>query len=148
MIGAAAEIAAFLEARIGEEEEIARAATPGPWSWPADELTSPAGTVLASVHYGGVAVAEEDAAHIVRQGPAVTLARCAAMRMLVALHRPVTIDWVDLDGDDRTGVDCDECDNGGVIGSWPCQTIRHLAAFYRLRADGSQHPEWRKEWDE
>jgi hypothetical protein len=83
------------------------------------------------------------AAHIARQNPAATLARVAALRALVALHEET--DW------NGVGPLCDVCKVATGIGDdhegeWPCATLRHLAAIWRIGPDGKQHPDWREEW--
>jgi hypothetical protein len=98
----------FLLARIAEDDEAARAATPGPWEWdrtprgywghqPPDLVTvakeppysdgsvEPLGVVVSSYGYDadGLNVSDEDAEHIARHDPARVLAECDAKRRIV-----------------------------------------------------------------
>lgn len=87
------DLADFLLARLDEDEVIARAANPGPWTWVgslrprvASELKYGApgpngwGTVLATSPHD---VDATDADHIARWDPAAVLADCAAKRAVV-----------------------------------------------------------------
>lgn len=155
-------LAAFVLARIAEEEAAARAAYrpggDGPWIvdvspsgrasvWqrrPAREVGSSLppeshlAPVVATLADNARAVCE----HIARQSPAVTLARVQALRSLVELHGRV---------EEHGEAMCGHCARPGEIsgdleGDWPCATLRLLASIYRYRSDGSQHPDWQETW--
>jgi hypothetical protein len=133
------EIAVFLEARLAEEEADARAANPGPWlrgterEHLVDEVlygqsTDWHGYIVQVCNVEMAHNGEANADHIARQNPAVTLARCAALRGLVAFYESFP-KCGDGDPDDEPPV-------------W----MKHAAAIYRYRPDGSQYPDWREEW--
>jgi hypothetical protein len=145
-------LAAFVLARIAEEEADARAATPAPW-W-VENTTSRRWTVMAAADDapelaqmvgGGNSVrrcGDADTRHIARQNPAVTLARGQALRSLVELHGRV---------EEHGEAMCGHCARPGEIsgdleGDWPCATLRLVASIYRYRPDGSQHPDWQADW--
>lgn len=69
--------------------------------------------------------------------PARALAECAAKRAIVALH-PVTMQ---LWWDEQCEIDvCATCQEDSYPDSWPCPTIRIIAAVY------ASHPDYRQEW--
>jgi Family of unknown function (DUF6221) len=72
--------------------------------------------------------------------PRDTIARCEAELAILDLHKPVWTDFIDSDGQDRTSLDCDECDTGGSADNWPCRTVRLLGSGYRHR------PGYLEEW--
>ena len=122
-------IAAFILARVADEERDARAATDGPWHTKpdADEHLLVVGDgVGIVVGRDGDSVTEDgDARHIARQDPPSTLSRCTALRPLVEL--------CDTEHD-PTGppvpMDC--------IGQ--AEVLRHLAAIWRDHED--YDPSW------
>src|SRR6267154_1723565 len=141
----------FLTARLGEDEAAAKAAQlrfPGPWEQ-ADNTDSPlpgAVTIYdARDESVGVIRGSYAAAHIARHDPARVLREVEAKRSLIELHKPngnPADEWYGHD------VRCEEC--GGIGGSpaigergfqrsWPCRTLRTLAAVYR------DHPDYRQE---
>lgn len=79
------DLAAFILARIAEDEVAARAATPGPWEcfgdhlvWPSEKGPAANDPILA------IGAAHEDSvAHVVANDPATTLRRCAVLRAIV-----------------------------------------------------------------
>lgn len=92
-------IVAFLLARLAEDEQVARAATPGGWFWDAeaecfstsarteslDDHSWPA-TVVGAIgeHTSGFVLVEAtDAAHITRFDPARVLAEVEAKRRII-----------------------------------------------------------------
>jgi hypothetical protein len=137
-----AEIAAFIEARIAEEEADARAATPGPWAVNDVEDDHRAGVLDAENNclIEWYACGEDDARHIVRQNPAVTLPRCEMTRGLLGEFRGAA-EWAEHP-------DCPDREREGYrrTAGTLRSALRYVAAFYRLRPDGSQHPDYRKEW--
>lgn len=90
-------LAEFLHARIAEDEEVARAASPPPWERIGAPHLDPhtifgragtrpdALTHVASVELGWRR--DEDSAHITRWDPARVLAECAAKREMLRLHQ-------------------------------------------------------------
>lgn len=96
-------ITEFLEARIAEDEKVARNASPGPWSY-ADIESVGGGTIydptvaIASVEWDVDHVdsrirrtrpdwqADATGEHIVRHNPARVLAECAAKRAIIKQH--------------------------------------------------------------
>lgn len=113
-------IVEFLEARITEDEAMARAASTDGGSW---DTISGIGGSTGSIHAGGELFIDEDgdasyyggsvivydegtpdraqAEHIARHDPARVLAECKAKREIVELHQPTlsTVEWFD----DATG---------------------------------------------
>ena len=116
-------ITEFLEARISEDEEVARAAShqkvAGPFhgNWHHDSLH------LSSME-------RVDAIHVARHDPARVLAECAAKRAIIALH-----DYEWMGPDDAAGKGCEH-----DYEDWPCPTIRAIAAVY------AHHPDYKQEW--
>ncbi len=159
----AAAMAAYIRTRIDEEEAGARAAaggaTQGIWKVgedAADEYlmvltwlhpTAPADAVVdvttgrwGQVTYWDAAELDQShirvhdvrpmADHIVRQDPAATLARCKMLRKLTDLAVPVAEELnVPGDGPYMAGV-----------------TLEYIAAFYRYRKNGTQHPDYQDKW--
>lgn len=95
-----ADLPAFLLARLTEREQLARAATPGPWrvagelgdrDMPDDDPTILAGedTYVAQTSYDTLSLttanSDADAAHIAANDPATILEDCAAQRELIEL---------------------------------------------------------------
>jgi hypothetical protein len=117
----------FLEARIAEDEAVARAAShqklAGPFhgNWRHDSLH------LSSME-------REDAKHIARHDPARVLAECAAKRAIIKQWDDVTLE----DGVRDERDDIDEIHSGLIIALR--DVIKALAAVY------SSHPDYRQEW--
>lgn len=123
-------ITEFLEARIAEDERVARSASPGPWSY-SDIASVAGGTIydptvaIASVGYDVDHVdsrirrtrpdwqADATGRHIARHDPARVLAECAAKRAIL---------------DEYTGSPS------------TFQIVAHMAAVY------SDHPDYQQEW--
>lgn len=51
----------------------------------------------------------------------------AAILGVLAFHQPEDTEFTDADGQSRISTDCMGCDNGGVPGNWPCNTLRTIA---------------------
>lgn len=139
----------FLEARISEDEAIARAAInpvrPGiQWVWKhvgeeegpvwlrtVEEFPTTSGVGdLPAFPLGYEAVIDRAPAmpHVARWDPARVLAECAAKRAIIALH-------------EAAGVDCRTCGTAGEHGvDYPCETLRALAL------PDADHPDYREEW--
>ena len=140
--------AAWLRQVIEGDKAAALAATPGPWAFEGDDITD---DELYSVHNGehgdlvGQTVAftrdrqVENGQHMARQNPLNVIARCESDLVLLDLHKPVSDEYVDGDGDTRDSLLCDECDNCGAAFNWPCRTARLLARGYRHREGYADH---------
>jgi Family of unknown function (DUF6221) len=145
------DLTAFLNARIDEDDAVARQAAQvaGPdWTWktevpeggdyPTDYIKTPGGTPLLDT-MGGI---EGDAPHVARHDPARVLREVAAKRAILAEHAPRAYDRYG-----RIGIYCRACVTGhepymddDTPDSWPCATVRHLAAVW------GDHPDYRPEW--
>lgn len=79
-----------------------------------------------------------DARYIAAQNPAVVLALADAADALLA--------WATTDP--IRGELVDGCDYGATLAMETAQetVLRHLAGFWRVRADGTQHPDWQEDW--
>ncbi len=147
-------LAAFIDACIGEEETLAEAATRGPWHVDveyADQGWADIGAPGENVTFNRTcegSTATGDAAYIVSQQPAVTLARCAQLRAILATHHPDPDD-IALGHRNPRCVGCGFIADGdrGRHTAGECPTRLGVARIYRLRPDGTVHPEWRKEWE-
>ncbi|MCX5587559.1 DUF6221 family protein [Streptomyces erythrochromogenes] len=139
----------FLRARLDEDEQVARAATPGPWSVNdksyAESIDGPNGVaVVGGSRWGGEASvfeSTEDALHIAEHNPARVLAEVDAKRRLLDEHPPAR-GW---DGKNLDGPVCRTCAETGTDGDlngdpYPCTTLRLLALPYADR------PGYREEW--
>ncbi len=141
-------LVAFVLARIGEDEEMARAAQHDdavvPGSWTPESYGVEDGRPCYHVaedrqgHYWTVGVLYEPIAeHVARQSPRATLARCAALRELVGRHERFV---------EYGEVMCRSCaypsETTGDLtgGDWPCDVIRGVAAIW------SWHPEYQAGW--
>jgi hypothetical protein len=78
--------------------------------------------------------------YIAHFNPAYVLAGISATRAIVALHQPEEVEYLDGDGQDRMSTDCTTCDTGGCANTWPCDTLKLLAAPY------DQHPDYDEAW--
>lgn len=135
------DVVQFVRARLDEDEQAARAATPGPWAIDSEihaETVHSAGgiDVVAGSRWGGEASvfeSTEDAAHIVRWDPARVLADVDAKRRILAWHSRT--DDVFMCGTDGGFVTFCRCG-----GEPPCDTVRLLSSPYR------DHPDYQPEW--
>ncbi|WP_371634467.1 DUF6221 family protein (plasmid) [Streptomyces sp. NBC_01259] len=146
-------VAAFLSARLDEEERIARAATDGPWRVDNEEFAeaiygADGSTVVGGGRWGGEASvfeSTEDALHIALHNPTRVLADAAAKRRIVVLHRAVrTTTLVHQDGSLADPVEvCHACDANTTDADWPempCPTLSALAEPY------ASHPDYQEGW--
>jgi uncharacterized protein DUF6221 len=142
------ELATWLGQILDQDESVARAASPGPWTWTEetpdaewgalgpdlrgselDEYGRPKSVVFSYGHdQWGIEVSAEDQAHIAAWGPDRVLARIAVDRRLLSLHAT----WW---GGGIPHWYCDTCS-----GEWPCATLRTLVSAYADR------PGYREEW--
>jgi hypothetical protein len=136
------DLIAFLRARLDEDEEAARAATPGPWEWKhehgepwqprPDGWLDYSGEYLAaadgkSTLFGPGMTPHADADHIARHDPSRTLREVEAKRVLIA-------DYERFIAERRR-----------MMGGWDSypEPSPVLAAFAAVYAD---HPDYRDEW--
>jgi hypothetical protein len=127
-------ITEFLEARISEDEQVARAATAGPWTWeedqPMDEsflygLDDIPVVVAYGMHTPGfLECSDEDRTHIAAHDPARVLAECAAKRKAIQ-----EMSWIHGDPWEY-----------GAAADAATSTLHALAAVY------SDHPDYQQEW--
>jgi hypothetical protein len=125
-------ITEFLEARIAEDEAVARECEDsGRWSaWRHEEglewwVSSENFGHVVTTGYVGNNDARPNAEHMARWDPARVLAECAAKRAILAECRPGTLDDLDCSEDDQPA---------------PMWVARALAAVY------SDHPDYDKDW--
>jgi hypothetical protein len=140
------DLTTFLLERVAEDEAVARAASPGGWTY--GDVESVAGgslydetRMIGSLHYeqpedhDGTIVrhllapeADANGDHIARHDPVRVLAQCEAVRRVVALH--------DVGDHSCEGTD---------VTTWvaPCDTLLALAAIYADHPDFD--PAWRAE---
>lgn len=119
----------FLLARIAEDEAVARIAMRNP-------------IFPDYVENGPAWHCDEQSSHVA-VAPARLLAECEAKRRIVEIHDRVESDWIDGDGDDRSGVFCAVCEGeAGYTGgdTYPCPTLRAVAAVY------ADHPDYDEAW--
>jgi Family of unknown function (DUF6221) len=112
-----AAIAAFIEARLAEDEALALAtqvAAPGTWHAAGEDIL----TVNPDPYWNGVCVAnasDAEAAHIIRHDPASTLRAVASTRDLVAQILAIPHSYVDGD----TWFSCSQAVEPGEPGAEP-----------------------------
>lgn len=126
------DLVTFLRARLDEDEQVARAATPGPWRagepYPdAGSVGAPSGNVCNETSDGFVELV--DARHIARHDPARVLAEVEAKRKIMQAHAPQHFG--------AGHVVCTVCEAPfiGERDDWPCDTLRFLALPYRGHED-------------
>lgn len=133
-------IVKFLEARIAEDEEAAKAARPGPWVLDEDEWR-PEGPKIGDgalmVPTEGSApcndeIPEADSRHIARHDPDRVLRECAAKRAIVDDYAYACDRGVE-DSDYDIGAQTGEAE---VLGT----AVRRLANVY------SDHPDFNPSW--
>ena len=134
------EIAAFLSARLDEDETAALAAGDDDTarSWTSFDIGGYP-VIGAGIDNGwGITVAgppapsEAQARHIARHDPGRALREVEAGRRILYDHAPQA-------KGQRTV--CSRCHYGNPLGAnWPCLTMESLAAVY------SDHPDYRPEW--
>lgn len=135
------ELHEFLAARLDEDEQAARQASPGPWQWEGDfaERGDDEVTLVASndenvlwahgVHTDGyIRVREQDAEHIARHDPARVLREVEAKRALVDL-------WDDEPAWEMSGYEEHAGFSAGLG-----RALRLLAVVY------ADHPDYDPSW--
>lgn len=136
------DLIAFLNARLDDDERLASAASPGPWSENAesDEVMAVDGiTVCDGFALSGNQL-RATVAHIARHDPARVLAEVEAKRRILDEHRPI----VDGDRDPAWPPPghCAECwsPKHEDYHPWPCRIVRLLALSY------ADHEDYREVW--
>jgi hypothetical protein len=146
----------FLEARLAEDEAVARAAIRDVIDSVSREVESGDGIWTAGTAYDerqvqGIDIliydegshSAEQAQHIARHDPARVLREVEAKRTIVAEHRPyhVTTRNDGLDWDYKRCVECTPPDDLPIDASYyPCLTLCRLASIY------FEHPDYNQEW--
>lgn len=141
------ELVDWLRAQLDEDERIARAATPGPWSVNdesyAEWVIAANGTeVVAGGRWGGEASvfeSTEDALHIAAHDPARVLRETDAKRLLM---KQIFMYEAKIDGEwgcchDADAIEAGMCDETSPNG---IEALRLLALPYKDR------PGYREEW--
>ncbi|MGW5519237.1 DUF6221 family protein [Nocardia africana] len=148
-------IDAFIDARLRQDEAIARAATPGPWRYdPTKEhieintglrsegvFTGPDGPDAICVATTGDSddrPSMRDARFIARHDPDRTLREVARNRRVLERHRRLELPGVVMIG--SGGPTCAGCGVQNGYRAWPCAEVRDLASIW------SDHPDFRAEW--
>jgi hypothetical protein len=129
----------WLTTQLDEDEQTARAATPGPWEQ--GGIGDFGWTVNFSRRNSGVETEDSeegyaDAAFIAEWDPARVLREIEAKRRIAECHEP----WRASNGDTVCGRCGREHIDGRAGGHFPCQTLRLLALPYAGR------PGYREEW--
>jgi len=140
-LGTAMTLTEFLLARIGEDEAMAKAVTPGPWriEKTSSHMDSETWAVADIERFRGytnhVACGEDKrlAIYIARHDPARVMAECEAKRWIMKIH---TEGLDDFDGSELYSTGCDGCRSA----LWPCPTILALILPY------ADHPDYQPEW--
>lgn len=144
-------ITEFLLARIAEDEELAKGATPGPWTTMTEE-TADGENIYYTVEHGTEQLCDmaltsrqgwHDAEHIAHHDPARVLAECAAKRAIIEEHSPVDYSGIGMKSPNA----CNLCGVEKTMSDWewdensyPCNTLRALAAIY------ADHPDYQEAW--
>lgn len=141
------DVVAFLRARLDEDEQAARAATPGPWVWrhehgepwqaEPDGWLDYSGEYLAAAEdratlFGPGMTPHADAVHIERHHPARVLARVKAGRCLFDMYDEAVRASQGPNAVTRAG--------GGPVLFVLDEVFRRLALEY------ADHPDYRPEW--
>lgn len=147
------DVAAFVRARLSEDEDAAN--DNGGAKWPDISRDQRFGYDDWRDEFGVVVVhddslSEDLVRHVARHDPARVLAQVAAMRAMVELHGVDETTWPKADGMkpyvERHCTECgkgeypfgDRTENGRFEPTdWPCPTLRHLAAIW----------DWHDEYD-
>ncbi|MER7077935.1 hypothetical protein SAMN02982929_07189 [Saccharopolyspora kobensis] len=125
------ELITFIRARLDEDEQIARAASPGPWHTDAEaqEVTAVDGISVCDVFALSNNQLRATAHHIARHDPARVLAEVDAKRRILALDETAS-SWTK----GTAGA------TAGYAHAILSDTLRLLALPY------ADHPDYREEW--
>jgi hypothetical protein len=141
-----ADLVAFVRARLGEREELARRAQPGPWTYEPEGFTVRARHEVAcrrrSTHpdddprRDSTPMLDVDGRHIAANDPAWVLADVAVKRAIVDAHSG------DQEGDPAHECPQPEPSGPGNYTAYEvgCHTLRLLAL------PDASHPDYRPEW--
>lgn len=131
------EMAAFVEARAGEDERLAQAALdpkhPGDWAWRKDSLTTV--RTHKGVPVGATSRGVEVGPHIAQWHPRRVLREVAAKRKRIARWRDVDRLWAEWP-EGRVGADM-----RSVRRAFGCAVADDAAVY-------SWHPDYQVAWDE
>ena len=138
-------IAAFLAARLDEDEAAAKLAAREGGTWTQDDPVRYPGSISS---LGGPVVYDEGApdeyqgTHIARHDPARVLREVAAKRAILSEHAHVAASTPSFrKGPEPFGCfTCDYVPGEGTYGGGWCTTVRILAAIW------SDHPDYEQEW--
>ena len=129
------DLVAFLRARLDDDEQVARAATPGPWMWIAGRVYQEAElgrVVVPTDDLDRGLVEPEDLKHIARHDPARVLREVDAKRQILNAY-----EWAlaHPHKDDETGYWVRKGETSTLA-----EDVRLLASVY------ADHPDFRDEW--
>jgi hypothetical protein len=155
------DLAEFLFTRIGEDKAAAQAAGGVAWrrgqpnyaaewgatldAWSSDYIGVCEAASGDVVVYDEGAPDEDQAEHIARWDPKRVLLECEARRERLELHKPVAIEFCDLErqhpSEHETRLACSACGMPAEYPVWwPCDTIRTDLAVY------ADHPDFQPDW--
>lgn len=136
------DVAAFVRARLDEDEAAAEAATGAEWHWTdpglpkaKSALVDDAGQYVVLAAHADSYPSTTDADHIARHDPARVLAQVAAMRAIVDLAEDAT--GLDALVDDERRIGPRDFASEPYVGD---KMLRHLAAIWR------DHPDYDPAW--
>ncbi|MGX1632687.1 DUF6221 family protein [Streptomyces albidoflavus] len=138
------DLIAFLQARLDEDEVVARSAYPGPWS-------SGMQFGLPAVHASGRPVCRADAPnvdHIARHDPAHILAEVQAKRLVLGRYLSSAAAVPDLEAERaRLGA----LGRSTAMTDMDLETVIHqrdalLPVLHLLALPYADHPDYREEW--
>ena len=153
-------ITEFYAARLDETEAAAKAAWPGPWTyetetggfgpvgWVRVPITQTKGAFTGLTTFTPLGTTDADTcAHIALHDPARVLREVEAKRKILMLHDRMSVlpghpMFNDAHLTREPMVLCRSCEPETMFrrtDSWPCRTLRALAAVY------SDHPDWRED---
>jgi hypothetical protein len=135
------DIAAFILARLDEDEAAARGVQDNSAPWPGRWVVDDDHAVKT---YNGWTIVYGDlppglAAHMVRNSPARVLREVDAKRAIAALHKGEPSMHHEPPRPERYCAACG-VDDGWYNVPWPCPTILAVAAIY------GDHPDYQPEW--
>ncbi len=123
------DIAAFIAARLDEDEAVIKA------------MDSPdAARDVVGLWSSNLGQETYLTRYLAQFDPLRMLREVAALRAIVAEHAPVWDDYVDGDDIERATYECDVCAPPGTPDNWPCRTVRHVASIW------AGHPDYDLAW--
>ncbi|MEU8136092.1 DUF6221 family protein [Streptodolium elevatio] len=132
------DLVAWLTEQLDHDQRIAESTRQASPSWQNFDMD---GELRDDVNAGTVCIAgDADRAHIALHDPARVLREIAAKKAIIKAHGPHLLYHQvvkDYDGSQRLGtlVRCRSCEPPQEItrDTWPCPTLRHMAAVYADR---------------